>query len=175
MAKPKKKISKPAAKKPVARKAAKPAKSTRSVKSAKPVVHHAKRAVEAPLSQDERQRMLKPRAGADDVADDAVVKWGNERGLRVDDLTRAKLARFVREFRKWNAKETALADKQARQMQPVRDGRVRASDALWRALLDLRAAVGLRARKDPTIEERFGALIDALKNDAAADPMPPAA
>ena len=58
-------------------------------------------------------------------------------------------------------------------MQPLRDASLVAADALWRAILDLRAAVGLKARKDPTIEQRFVAVLDALKNVAAAPAPPP--
>lgn len=126
----------------------------------------------APLSPEARRSMLKPREGASDLGDDMTVVWKNERGLRVDDLSAAKLGSLVRKARKAEARMTVLSDKHARQMQPVRDAHLSASDALWRGLLDLRAAVGLRARKDPTIEERFAALLDALRNESPAPAAP---
>lgn len=143
-------------------------------KSAKPAPRSKARAAPPkPMAADARNKLLKPRTGADDLGEDIAGVWANERGLRVDDLTPAKLARLVAKSRKANAKEAALADAQARKMAPIRDARLVADDALWRGLLDLRASVGLRARKDPSIEERFAALIDALKgtpSDGGGDP-----
>jgi hypothetical protein len=122
----------------------------------------------APLSPEARRSLLKPRQGATELGEDIAMTWGNERGLRVDGLSASKLRSLVNKARKADAKLAALIDKHARQMQPVRDASLSCDDALWRALLDVRASVGLKARKDPTIEERFSALINALKNEAPA-------
>jgi len=161
-----KKKTAPASKKkaaPTTKKSAAPASKKKTAARAKP----------AALSQEARRSLLKPREGAAALGEALAVTWSNERGLRVDDLSAPKLASLVRKARRAEARQTALAEKQARQMQPIRDARLSADDALWRALLDLRAAVGLRARKDPTIEERFAALIDALRNEATAPAVPP--
>jgi hypothetical protein len=93
----------------------------------------------------------------------------------VDELSAARLNSLLNKARKADTKLVALADKHAHQMQPVRDASLQADDALWRALLDVRAAVSLKARKDPTIEERFAALIDALKNESPDKPAAPPA
>lgn len=127
----------------------------------------APRKTKAPLSPETRRSLLKARDGAADLGEALAITWRGERGLRVDDLSVAKLGSLVRRARKAETKLAALLDKHARQMQPVRDAHLSADDALWRALLDLRAAVGLRARKDPTIEERFSGLVDALRNEQA--------
>lgn len=155
---PKKKPS-PVKRKPSAASATKP--KSASVAHSKPA--------RPSLSADERNRLLKPRTGADDLGDEIAITWKAERGLRVDGLSANKLQRYVRVSRKCNTKEAALADAQARKMAPIRDARMLADDTLWRALLDLRAAIALRARRDPAIEERFAALLDALKSAAPAD------
>ncbi len=132
-----------------------------------------KKKASATLSRSAKQSLLRPRAGAVDLAFDLVTKWKNERGLRVDQLSPAKLRSTALKARKAGDRRTKLADKQARQMQPIADAHLLAEDALWRRLLALRAAIALRARIDPAVEQRFSTLIDALKN-RAAPAKPPA-
>jgi len=118
----------------------------------------------AALSRDGKSALLRGRDGAVDLGFDIATTWENEKGLRVDGLSVAKLRARALKTRKVGNKRTQLEEKQARQMQPVADAHLIATDSLWRGLLDVRAAVALRARVDPTIEKRFAPLIEALKN-----------
>ena len=126
------------------------------------------------LSASAKQSLLRPRGGAVDLGFEIAKTWANERGLRVDEVTPAKLRSTALKARKAGDRRTQLAEKQARQMQPIADAQLVADDALWRRLLSIRAAVALRARIDPTIEGRFASLIEALKNRKAPPKAPPA-
>jgi len=138
-------------------------KKTKTKKKA-PVARKPAKKRDPALTHDEKKVLLKARDGAVDLGFDIATTWENEKGLRVDGLTPSKLRSRALKSRKAGNKRTQLEDKQARQMQPVADAHLIADDSLWRGLLDLRAAIGLKARVDPTIEKRFAPLLDALKN-----------
>jgi hypothetical protein len=150
------------------------ARAARATKAAAPKAVGRKKAALAPAA---RRSLLRPRTGAVDLAFELVKTWGNERGLRVDGLTPAKLRAAALRARKAGDRRTQLEEKQARQLQPVVDAQLLADDALWRGLLALRAAVGLRERLVPGLEDRFSSLVDALKNrrPPAAAASPPVA
>ena len=147
--------------------------------SAKSKATKPKRATKArkagPLSTAARRALLKPRTGATDLAFEIATTWQSERGLRVDGLSAARLRSIALKARRSEARLIKLEEKHARQRQPVQDANLIAEDALWRALLDLRASVALRARNDATVEQRFASLIAALKNRAQPAAMPPVA
>jgi hypothetical protein len=140
--------------------------ATKKTKSKKKVPAARKPAKKKPaaLTRDDKNVLLRARDGAIDLAFDIATTWENEKGLRFDTFSPAKLRARALKSRKLGQKRTQLEEKQARQLQPIADAHLIADDSLWRGLLDVRAAIALKARVDPTIEKRFAPLLDALKN-----------
>jgi hypothetical protein len=121
------------------------------------------------LSQEERQRVVKPRDGWEAVFDRALDAWKAAPALKVPGLTLTKLARMGEKAEKAADQERALIAKQDRELRPRADARLLAQGAVWKSLLELNAAVKYQARQDPTLLEQFSFLTDILKNERAAD------
>ena len=148
----KKKIAKKSTKK-TAKKAATKARAS-APKRRKPV---AKRV----LTPEERQKMLRPRDL--DVIDDVLLAWAASPGLKVKDVSVAKLRAMHARATTARERETTLAAKQAEQLRPVSDARLIAEDAVWRAVLEVKATAAFAARHDPALAERFAFLDELFK------------
>lgn len=157
------------AKKPIGKKpisvASKPAK-----RAAKP------RATKKALTVDARRKLLKPRTDYEQLVEQIAVHWEQNPVLRVPGLTAARLRKLARDALRAVTKETSLRAKLERQIDAVYDARLLAEDGVWRAVLDVNAAVKLFARSDETLPERFSFLTDALTSvRGVSEPIEPAA
>lgn len=178
-------MAKPKAKKTTAKKSTtKPAKSVAKKAAPKkkpaakpPSAPKRKAAVSKPsLSADARRKLLRPRSDYAELVEQVAVQWDQNRVLRVPNLTASRLRKFSRDAQTAVSKETALRAKLDRQLQAVTDARLRAEDNVWRAVLDVNAAVKLFARSDETLPERFSFLTEALTSArATVEPAEPAA
>jgi len=145
------------AKKPAAP-AKKPATSAKKVPGPARKPRVAKKA----LTAEARRKLLKPRTDYEQLVEQVAVHWQQNPVLRVPKLTAARLRKLARDALRASTKETSLRAKLERQIETVYDARLLAEDAVWRAVLDVNAAVKLFARSDETLPERFAFLTDAL-------------
>ncbi len=126
------------------------------------------------LSADARRKLLRPRSDYAELVEQVAVQWDQNRVLRVPKLTASRLRKLARNAQTAVSKETALRAKLERQLQVISDARLLAEDNVWRAVLDVNAAVKLFARSDETLPERFGFLTDALTSArASVEPAAP--
>jgi hypothetical protein len=175
-----KKSTKPAtkkpapAKKPVAKKpAAKKPAATKPVVAKKPAAK--KPAAKKALTVDARRKLLKPHTDYEKLVEQIAVNWEESRVLKVPSLSAARLRKLAADAQRAVVKETSLRVKLEAKIDAVYDARLLAEDALWRAILDVNAAVKLFARSDETLPERFWFLSDALTGARpTADPGEPA-
>jgi hypothetical protein len=171
---------KPPAKKPAAKKApAKKPAATKAPAAKQPAAARkpaAKpRAPREALTVDARRKLLKPRSDYDDLVAQVAIHWEQDPGLRVPGLTPARLRKLARDAERAVLRETALRAKLERQIAAVYDARLLAEDAVWRAVLDVNAAVKLFARSDENLPERFAFLTAALGSTREpSEPTPPA-
>jgi hypothetical protein len=183
-AKPAATKAKPAAAKakPAAAKA-KPAaaKAKPAAAKAKPAARKAKPAAREPratLTAEARRKLLKPRTDYDTLVEQIAIHWEQDAALRVPGLTAARLRKLARDAERAVTRESTLRAKLERQLSLVYDARLVAEDAVWRAVLDVHAAVKLFARSDESLPERFAFLAEALgagREPAAPEPTPPPA
>jgi len=155
-----------------------PAKKTASAKKAtaqkqnpvkKPAALAKKpRAAKKALTADARRKLLKPRTDYEQLVEQVAVHWQQNPVLRVPKLTAARLRKLARDALRASTKETSLRAKLERQIETVYDARLLAEDAVWRAVLDVNAAVKLFARSDEKLPERFAFLTDALTSTRGA-------
>lgn len=125
------------------------------------------------LTSEERAALLAPRAGWADVVDD-VARAMEATGLRVDGLSRARLGSLAQRAQRAAEREEILLEKQRAALEPIVDERRLAADAVWRALLEVVATVRFKARRDPSLQTAFAPLLDLMRNEASAQPSPPA-
>jgi len=165
------------AKKPAAT-AKKPAKKPATSTRKPPGPARKPRAAKKALTADARRKLLKPRTDYEQLVEQVAVHWQQNPVLRVPKLTAARLCKLARDALRASTKETSLRAKLERQIETVYDARLLAEDAVWRAVLDVNAAVKLFARSDETLPERFAFLTDALTSSrgpsAPAEPTKPA-
>lgn len=119
--------------------------------------------------------MLKPRENYDDLVEHIVLAWSREKTLRVPGLSPARLRRLLSDAERAKAKEMKLRTDFERRIAPISDARLRAEHDLWRAVLDLHAAVKLYARHDQALGERFAFLSEAFsgRTGTSASTRPP--
>lgn len=128
------------------------------------------------LTVDARRKLLKPHTDYEKLVEQIAVTWEASRTLKVPNLSAARLRKLAADAQRAVAKETALRVKLEAKINAVYDARLLAEDGLWRAILDVNAAVKLFARSDETLPERFAFLSDDLTaTRPAADPAAPAA
>lgn len=154
------------------KKAAKKSAAKKSVAKKKTV---AKRAPGRPkkraLTPEQRAALLAPRAGWAEIVDD-VVRAMEATGLRVDGVSRARLSSLAQRALRAAQREEILVEKQRAALEPVADARRLAADAAWRALLDVVATVRFKARRDPSLQTAFRALLDLMRNEPSAPSAP---
>jgi hypothetical protein len=88
--------------------------------------------------------------------------------VRVEGLSRARLASLARKAEAAAQREQKLADAQARKLRPLTDARFVADDALWRAVLDVYREVKHRSARDASLADAFAFLADAFKGERSA-------
>lgn len=146
-------------------------------KSAKKLVKKAKVLVN--LSSEQRRRTLKPREGYPDLIERITRTWTSHKALRVPGLTTARLLKLLRDAERAADREAAAREKLETALRGLTDRRLLAEESMWRAVLDVNAAVKLFARSDPSLADTFGFLTDALSSTPgpkpAAEPEPPPA
>lgn len=171
-AKPATKAAKPAAKaaKPAVKLTAAPKKSAASA---------AKRAPK-PLSQDERQRLVKPADGYTELAERFAVTWTANKALKVPGMSPSKIKSALARAEKAAAREDALKRKLEEKLRPLQDARLQAEHDVWKLVLDAYAVAKAQARVAPELGRAFAFLGDALskrsrsKESGAATPAVPA-
>ncbi len=172
---------KPASKTPVAPKKS-PTKKAAATKLAATKPTTTKPATKKPaaskkaLTVDARRKLLKPHTDYEKLVEQIAVTWEASRTLKVPNLSAARLRKLAADAQRAVAKETALRVKLEAKIGAVYDARLLAEDGLWRAILDVNAAVKLFARSDETLPERFAFLSDDLTaTRPTADPAAPPA
>jgi len=161
MAKSKKKsASKTSARKTSSKAAPKSSGSKKGAKASAPK-HRAARVLPAGLTNDDKQRLLKPGQNYDSVAADSAAAWkANSRYLRIDGLSVGKFQSTVKKaLRAWD-KERVFRAKMDSKLQPLMDARMRLENDVMRNLLDLNAEVKTAARRRPELLDAFASLAD---------------
>ena len=108
-----------------------------------------------------------------DVIERVVQAWPAVKGLRVANVTPAHLRALLAKVKRAHAKEDALRAKVEAQLRALVDARMLAEDAAFRALLEVRAAVKLATRADPSVGTTFAFLADHLRGTRAEAPAEP--
>lgn len=145
-----------------------------AIKKSKKKPHHAPpkkkakhlhpRSVTRILKPEQRAKMVKPPADYDGIAKDTLDKWPTyKRFVRVEGLTIAGLKRLY--VKTTNAVKW---EKDAEhELQKAKDARLESASDLWKALLDLKAAVETAARKSPGLLDVFEALVESMKHQSS--------
>lgn len=138
------------------------------------------RAVKAPvlLTTEQRRKLLKPRDDFEELVEQIARTWNTARALRVPGLTAPRLLSMLKRARSAAQREQAVREKMERTLRPLYDARLLAENEVWRAVLDVNAAVKLYARNDPALGETFDFIAAALTSGprgGGAEPEPPAA
>ena len=120
------------------------------------------------LTSDQRRKLLKPREGFDDLIERVARTWDSARSLRVPGLSVPRLLKLLRDARRAAEREESAREKLERALRPLYDGRLLAENEVWRAVLDVNAAVKLFARSDGSLAETFGFLTEALTTNSGA-------
>ena len=142
--------------------------SSRKKATKKPAKKASRKKPPVALGSDERRKLLKPRESFDELIEQVVRVWGEQRGFRVPGLTMAQMGSLLRKADRAAAREQALRVKFEQRIRPLSDARLIAEDAAWRAVLDVHAAAKLYGRSRPEIAEAFGFVADALSGRATA-------
>lgn len=151
----------------------KTAKKTATKKTTKKVAR--KKAAPTILDPDTRLRLLKPRESFDELIEQVLRVWSEQKGFRVPNVTPARLRSALRKAEKTWAKEHAVRVKLEQKLRPLSDARMIAEDAAWRAVLDVHAAAKLYGRSRPEITEAFAFLANALASRTSAPEPEPSA
>jgi hypothetical protein len=163
-------------------KAKKNASKTQGKKSSasKPKASRRGKAPVPALSDAERLSAVKPPPDYTDILEQFLPIWEtHKRFIRSGDTSPAQLrARLRKSDAAWK-KEQALERKQAEQMRPVRDARVRAESATWSTFLNVWDIVKAVADDHPEIADATSSVREALttrgkKPDAKAGGTPAA-
>lgn len=171
----KKSTKKPTTKAPSAPAKAKLAKKSAKAPPAKPKKPAPKRVAPPQLTSDERRKLVKPRENYDELVEQLGRVWAQQKSLRVPNLTPARLARLLRDAERAASREADMQARIDRMIRPLQDRRLQAENHLWRAVLDVNAAVKLYSRNDAAIADAFAFLTDALRTTrGAAEPEPAA-
>jgi len=115
---------------------------------------------------------LKPREGYDDLVTDIARVWQSEPALKVPALTPGKLRSLLKKAERTALREADAREAAERKLAKLYDERLLAEHALWRGVLDVRAAVKFFSRSQPAIADRFTFLADVFatgKGDAPKD------
>ncbi len=110
------------------------------------------------LSAEQRARLLKPPENAEEVADQAANLL-EAAGRRVPAKVRpSQLRRLAAVARKAQDKEQQFEARIAEKLAALQDARLKAYDALWRAVLDVNAAAYYAERDDEGLKKLFAPL-----------------
>ena len=157
----------------VMKKSTKPTKKSTRKKPAR----RAKRTAPHVLTPGERQVLLKPPGGYDDVISKFLTVWSEKRELRVPKLTRARLASMLKKALSARERENAETIRLEERRRRFADWRLVAEHTAWNALLAANSAVKAHARVDPALAEAFAFLTLALRyapRDGGGGEEPPA-
>lgn len=110
------------------------------------------------LSAAERRTLLAARENHDEHVPKIVRAWSANRGVRVAGLSPARLTRLSAQAERTKAKEEARRAELEARLAPLVDARMKAEDALQRAVLELWAEVKHRSRREPALIEAFESL-----------------
>jgi hypothetical protein len=130
------------------------------------------------LTTEQRRKLLKPRDDFDDLVERVARTWDTSSSLRVPNLSVSRLLNLLKRAKTAAQREQALREKMERSLRPLYDARLLAEHEVWRAVLDVNAAVKLFARSDPALGETFDFLPAALTTyvgarSSAPDPDQP--
>lgn len=132
------------------------------------------RAVTRAMTAAQRAKLLAPPDRYDEIAADLVDAWAADRSLRVPSLTLTRLRALSAAADRARAREIALRAEMERRLALASDARLRAENDLWRAVLDVNAAVKAHARSDAAILDRFAVLDALVTRRVPAVVVPPA-
>lgn len=115
-----------------------------------------------PLSQEERQRLVKPIDGYAELAERFAAAWAENNGLKVPGITPGKIASAVKRAKKAAAREESVRRKLEEKLRPLQDGRLQAEHDAWKLVLDAYAVAKAQSRVSPEIGRAFSFLGEAL-------------
>ncbi len=114
------------------------------------------------LTTEKRSELLRPPDGYDELVRQFIDTWKEHPSLRVTDLSARKLISLLAKSERAFEKESALQKKMEARMAPVRDARMMAEDAVWRAVLDAYAIAKAQGRRLPELDQAFAFFGDKL-------------
>jgi len=110
------------------------------------------------LSFPARRRVIRPPVGYQDTVEQLLATWaGKGKALKVMNRTPAEIRTLLRDARKLAAKEAALRAEYEAKLGPLADDRLVAAGEVWRAVLDVYAAVR-GATNAPELQKEFAFL-----------------
>lgn len=139
--------------------------------SKKTVRKSVKRAPIALLTAEERGALLNPITNYDDVVERFVRAW-KEEGVRMKapGYTAGKLSSLLAKAKRADEKEERLRAQLEPRIAAAMDARMKAEDALWRALLDIWAMAKPQTRTQPEIGDAFAFMSEVFGGGRKSEP-----
>lgn len=135
----------------------------KGAKSAAPVKRRAAKKEPKLLTEDERNRLLKPTSDFRNVVEDTIEVWtAGGKGLRVPGRSPGQLRSLLRKATTASDREEKLRREVERKVAKLVDARMLAHHAVWNALLDVYSAVR-GSRSAPQLQEAFAFLAESFR------------
>ncbi len=143
-------------------------------KAAKAPRRRAKRAPAAPqvLTTQERARLVKPPENYEELTEKLADKLEALRARVPTKVRPSQLRSLLKKARRARAKEEKLESLIQRRLVPLKDARLIAEDASWRASLKVWKAIKFAAGELPTLLEEFRFFKEALPSGGASSEEP---